>query len=188
MEHSKMDHSRMDHSKTAAVDHSKMDHAAMGHQMSPPAPEPPIAAAQPGQPAASLRGSELDAPAEIAVREAERAAALAKEMASGGHSMMHPGLPYQQTDAGRDSVTPPAHDHAVPEPKQPGDPHRMHQAPSPQSKRPPARSSPSPTPDPRHMRQKPSPPPDPHAGHKPASPRPSPSPTPTPRRHHESPR
>jgi len=124
-----MDHSRMageDHGQKAGsgsheqhapagVGHPELpghsnpadaDHAAMGHgaPMPPPVPEPSAASAQPGQPAATLRADEIDAPAETSLRDAERAAAMSKEMA-GRHGMEH-GTPYRQLDAGRDSASP----------------------------------------------------------------------------------
>jgi hypothetical protein len=82
------------------------DHAAMGHgaPMSPPAPEPSAASAEPGQPAATLRADELDAPAGTSLRDAERAAAMSKEMA-GRHGMGH-GTPYRHLDAGREGASP----------------------------------------------------------------------------------
>jgi hypothetical protein len=106
---SAMDHSKMGHAKpTADSRPAGMDHAAMGHgqQMPPPAPEPAAAVARPGQPAATLRPDEIDSPASTSVRDAERSAELAKEMA-GGHAMQH-GAPYKQIDAGRDSGTQPS--------------------------------------------------------------------------------
>jgi hypothetical protein len=117
MEHPKM--AGMDHSPAAGNAHSNMtetrhskpaatDHAAMGHgePMPPPAPEPATASAQPGQPAATLRVDELDGPAPTARRDAERAQAMAKELAN-GHAMQH-GSPYRQLDAGRDPAASPS--------------------------------------------------------------------------------
>ena len=52
------------------------------------------------RPAETLRPDALDAPAATSLAEAERAAALAKEMA-GHHGMSH-GTPYRQQDAGRE--------------------------------------------------------------------------------------
>lgn len=136
-----MDHSRMpgmDHGGTAGagkakqpateMDHSTMpgmlqpkagamDHASMGHgaPMPPPSPEPAAASAQPGQPAATLQADDVDAPAATSLRDAERSAAMAKEMA-GGHGMQH-GTPYRQLDAGRDSESGPTHEHGAPAPR-----------------------------------------------------------------------
>ncbi len=114
----------MDHSKmpgTAGMDHAKggpamagMDHSAMagmnhgaasampgmGHDMSamgaprPPIPEPALTVARPGQPAATLRSDDIDAPAPTAIRDASRAGGM--DMAGMSHGT------YRQTDAGRD--------------------------------------------------------------------------------------
>jgi len=156
-----MDHSRMsgagsgkqpatgtEHSTMPGAQHSKpaaMDHAAMGHgaSMPPPSPEPAAASAQPGQPAATLQADDVDAPAATSLRDAERSAALAKEMA-GGHGMQH-GTPYRQLDAGRDSESGLTHEHGGPPPETttPADPHASHAAPAAAP-----RPSPSPTPKP----------------------------------------
>jgi hypothetical protein len=101
MEHPKM--AGMDHAPAAGNAHSKMGH---GEPMPPPAPEPATASAQPGQPAATLRVDELDGPAPTARRDAERAQAMAKELAN-GHAMQH-GSPYRQLDAGRDPAASPS--------------------------------------------------------------------------------
>jgi hypothetical protein len=118
------DKAGMQHSKPAAT-----DHAAMGHGTPPPpSPEAAVASAQAGQPAATLKADDIDAPAATSLREAERASALAREM-PGGH-MQH-GTPYKQLDAGRGD-----------DPKPAEDPHAMHRPPAP-------RPSPSPTPTPK---------------------------------------
>ena len=156
----------MNHSTMPGMDHTNMA-AAQGMNMAPPAPEAPTAAARPGQTAATLQPTELDQPPTTSVREAARAAAMAEEMASGGHGMMH-GT-YRQIDAGRDDVTPSSgaeHEghQAVPvSPPHPGaGAHRDHSAPvSPRPESPRA----SPSPDPHRMHSMP----------------PSPRPTPTPR-------
>ena len=98
----------------------------------PPQPEPASAVAPSGGPAATLRADSVDAPAPTAVAEAERSAALAAEMAMGGHGLQHGS--YVQTDAGRE-----------PRPDTPAaDPHHMHGAPA----APPPKPTPSPTPTP----------------------------------------
>lgn len=158
---------------TAGLDHSKMDHARTTTQqrpampMAPPAPEPQSRTAAPGQPAATLRPDEIDAPAPTSISEAERSAAMAKEMA-GGHGMKH-GAPYRQLDAGREDTGSPPQAKPAPRP----DPHQMHRTPP----APPSKSTaPLAAPSPRA-----SPAADPHELHKaPASPRPSPTPRPTP--------
>jgi hypothetical protein len=153
MDHSRMDHSRAagppaghgahaapaaggtpsrPGSATAGMDHSKMpDHSGMapapGMAMPPPRPEPASATATPGQPAATLRRDALDGPASTSAGDAARSAAIAAEMAAGGHAMQH-GT-YTQTDAGRDSVAP-----------APGAGHEGHPA------APPSRPRPSPSP------------------------------------------
>ena len=88
----------MDHSNMAGMDHSSMPGMA-GMTMPPPRPEPQSATATPGQPAATLRVDDIDRPAPSAVEEAARSAAMAAEMAGGGHGMSH-GT-YQHIDAGR---------------------------------------------------------------------------------------
>ena len=134
-----MDHSKMGHegpTPAAGVDHSSMpgmQHpsgaaaptgahamAGMDHAMPSPKPEPVSQTATPGQLAATLRGSEIDAPAPTSVDDAARSAAMAKEMAD-GHAMSHGS--YRQLDAGRDDVRPtspkpspspsPRHEHSV---------------------------------------------------------------------------
>ena len=95
----------MDHSRMPGMDHTNMA-ATQGLKMAPPAPEPPTAAARPGQTAATLRPTELDQPPTTSLREAARAAAMAEEMAGGGHGMMH-GT-YRQIDAGREDSMPPS--------------------------------------------------------------------------------
>jgi hypothetical protein len=69
-----------------------------------------------GQPAATLRGDDIDAPAATSLREAEHAAELARAM--GGHAMHH-GAAYRHTDAGRE---------AQPSPSPKPSPHRHHQS------------------------------------------------------------
>lgn len=107
-----MDHASvpgMDHARTPSMDHAKMGHSPAMSQPAPvpppPVPEQPVAVAEPGQPAATLRPDEIDSPALTAVREAARAAEMAMQMAGGGHGMQH-GT-YRQIDAGRDDATPP---------------------------------------------------------------------------------
>jgi hypothetical protein len=160
----------MSHSTMPGMDHRNMA-APQGMNMAPPAPEPPTAVARPGQTAATLQPTELDQPPTTSVREAARAAAMAEEMASGGHGMMH-GT-YRQIDAGRDDVTPSSsssgaeHEghHAAPAPPPPpgAGAHRDHSAPA--SPRPQSSPRASPSPDPHRMHSMP----------------PSPRPTPTPR-------
>ncbi len=95
-----------------------------GHASSPagvqPAPSAPApAAVPPGQPAATLRPDPLDAPAASSVADAQRAAALAQEMAGDGHGGHGAGT-YRQIDAGRASGAQPEsqeheeHDHDPP--------------------------------------------------------------------------
>jgi len=182
---------RTDHAM-AGMDHTNRA-ASQAMTTSPPPPEPAAAAARPGQAAATLRADEIDGPATTSLREAARSAAMAEEMAGGGHGMVH-GI-YRQIDAGRDDVTPPpeggpeGHQAAPSSQPQPSaGSHHMHPAPA--SPRP--QSSPradekgggSPAPGGHHHRQakpqaKPSPSPDPHRMHSmPASPRPTPTPQP----------
>lgn len=151
------------------------DMAAMG-QMTARAPlpqEPPLAVAQPGQPAKVLRSDPIDSPAPTAVVDADRAAAMAAEMAGGGHAMSQ-GT-YRQVDAGRDMVRAPmvpgAHGaHGQPAP-----------AASPSGVKP---TAPSAGPAATHQHESappkasPSPPADPHGMHAAPSPRPQPSPSP----------
>jgi hypothetical protein len=161
----------MDHSRMPGMDHSNMAQSpTMGQP--PPLPERPVAVAAPGQPAATLRPDEIDSPAPTAIREAERAAAMAMEMAGeGGHGMQH-GV-YRQIDAGREDVTPPpqggheGHQVTPPPPALSADPHGAHAAPRP------APQTAPPTPDPHSMHAAP-------ASPKPAA-KPSPRPTPSPR-------
>ena len=180
----------MDHSTIPGMDHTNMA-ATQGLKMAPPAPEPPTAAARPGQTAATLRPTELDQPPTTSLREAAHAAAMAEEMAGGGHGMMH-GT-YRQIDAGRDEVTPSSgaehegHQAAPGSPPPPGaGSHRDHSAPaSPRPEPPRADEKGAATPPPgghEHgqapTRAQPSPSPAPHRMH---SMPPSPRPTPTPR-------
>lgn len=161
----------------AGMDHSNMP----SMKMAPPLPERPSVSAQPGQTAATLRPSDLDLPAPTSVRDAARSAAMAQEMAGGGHGGMTHGV-YSQTDAGRDTITPsggttaPAHGggHSPGAASPTTDPHQMHSAP--------AQPRPSPSPaavsPPTTLPAQPSPAADPHRGHgQPAPPRPSPSPS-----------
>ena len=130
-----MDHAKMGHSPTTPMDHSGMAQHGAGMALPPPKPEAASAVAASGAPAATLRADSIDAPAPTAVADAERSAAMAAEMATGGHGMQH-GT-YTQTDAGRE-----------PRPETPAaDPHRMHGAPA--APRPKALPSPTPTPSPR---------------------------------------
>lgn len=107
-----MDHANMPGMKPAgaATTHggamTGMDHANMpGMASAPPLPERRSVSAQPGQPAATLHPGDLDGPAPTSVSDAARSAAMAQEMAGGGHGMDHGS--YSQTDAGRDSVASP---------------------------------------------------------------------------------
>lgn len=164
------------------MDHSQMGHssAGSGHERTAPGgtamargPETTASTAAAGAPAASLRPSDIDAPAPTSAAEALRAERLAAEMAGGAHSMHH-GT-YSHTDAGRESTaaapgTGAAHHGHQPPPvaPTPGDGvHRGHDAP-PASK---------PAPVPSHD----------HAGGPPVerSPRPSPRPTPSPTPHRQ---
>lgn len=123
MDHARtgMDHSRSEggaapgqlhagHSPQAAGQPGAMDHAAMGHSatprtpLPPPEPEPSSRTAPPGQPAATLQPDALDGPVATSVSDASRAAAMAAEMAAGGHAMQHGS--YTHTDAGREGVVP----------------------------------------------------------------------------------
>jgi hypothetical protein len=175
----------MEHPTMPGMDHTNMNMA--------PSPEPATAAARPGQTAATLQPNELDRPPTTSLREAARAAAMAEEMAAGGHGMVH-GT-YRQIDAGSDDVTPPpegrheGHPAAPPSqaPPSAGSQH-MHSAPT--SPRP--ESSPradekdvgsSPPGGHEHgqtrPRGQPSHSPDPHRMHSmPPSPQPTPSPRP----------
>jgi hypothetical protein len=88
----------------AGMDHSNMP--GMSHDMptSPPWPEPVSATAKPGQPAETLKPDPLDQPPPTSVADAARSAAMAVEMAGGGHGMSHGK--YQHVDVGRDTDTP----------------------------------------------------------------------------------
>ena len=90
-----------------------------GHAGHMPAAPPVPAHASPGQPAATLRPDAADAPAATSVIDAQRAAALASEMAGGGHGGHGAGT-YRQLDAGRAPTAQPEsqeheeHDHKPP--------------------------------------------------------------------------
>jgi hypothetical protein len=169
--------------------------AAMGQTTAPAPlpPEPPVAVAQPGQPAALLRQDPIDAPVPTAVMDATRAAAMAAEMASGGMAMSH--VTYRQVDAGRDVVRAPmpmtgGHEghQMAPSTAAPMAPaaHGAHgqPAPAPSSTSGGKPTAPSATPAPAHQHETAppktsvSPPPDPHRMHAAPSPRPQPSPSP----------
>ncbi len=100
----------------APDEHAGHGSAAPGQQATQELPAP--AAVPAGQPAATLRPDPLDAPAATAVIDALRAAALAREMAGGGHAGHGAGT-YRQLDAGREpgaqppppEAPPPDHHH-----------------------------------------------------------------------------
>jgi hypothetical protein len=108
-----MDHSRMagmaGHQQTQTDPHAGMHHSkmpGMSHDMpiSAPSPEPVSATAKPGQPAETLQPGSLDQPPATSVADAARSAAMAAEMAGGGHGMSHGK--YQHLDVGRDTEAP----------------------------------------------------------------------------------
>lgn len=162
-----MDHSAMGHGSSTPSTMKGMDHSAMGHQagmpttMTPPKPEPATATATSQQPRGTLRPDANDGPAATSISDAERSAAMAAEMAGGGHGMQH-GT-YKQTDAGRESLMPQAPQQPQPSPT--ADPHRMHGAPAPRPTPPPLTGHQGHTPAPPQPKSKPSPTPDPHLQH-----------------------
>ena len=200
-----MDHSKMgpagsnsaasaNHSGMAGMDHDMAAMRQMGHVGAalPLPPEPPVAVAQPGQPATILRPDSIDTPAQTAVMDATRAAAMAAEMAGGGHAMSH-GT-YKQVDAGRDMVRAPmpmtgGHEGHQPAPSTsapmaPGA-HGAHGQPAPATSSPSGVKPTAPTtPAAKHQHESappktsPSPPADLHRMHAAPSPRPQPSPSP----------
>lgn len=101
--HAGMDHSKMSGMKPSVggMDQSKASH---GMPNPPPSPEPESASARPGQPAATLHPDPVDQPAPTSVAEAARSAAIAAQMAGGGHAMSHGA--YRHLDAGRDVLAP----------------------------------------------------------------------------------
>ena len=134
-----MDHSNMAGMKTgaspapgepsmASMDHSNMP-GMSGMAMPPPRPEPQSATAAPGQPAATLRVDDIDRPSPSAVEEAARSAAMAAEMAGGGHGMSH-GT-YQHIDAGRGGDKPAPGGKQAPKAKPSPSPHSHHDASTP---------------------------------------------------------
>ena len=188
-----MDHSRMSGGSTpgmAGMNHASMsttnpsgmagrghDMAGMGQMgakgpMGAPVPEPPLAVARPGQPAATLRTDGIDAPVATAIKDAARADGMSGEMAGMSHGM------YRQTDAGRDVVRSPTpitggHEgHEMAPSTAPPMPaaHGAHGQPaSPRSSPTTANPTPAPAPSPAGI---------PHDMHAMPSPRPQPSPSP----------
>jgi hypothetical protein len=98
-------HGGMAHGRTpvgAPGEESAGGHAGMEHRRQPAAPGAPRPApVPPGQPAATLRPDDLDAPAATSLIDAQRAAEKAREMAGGGGHGGHGAGTYRQRDAGR---------------------------------------------------------------------------------------
>lgn len=92
-------HAALGHAQSPAAPGGHAGHGTMAGQ-APPAPSVPAPVAVPsGQPAATLRPDPLDAPAATSQTDAQRSAAMAREMA-GGHGA-HGAGNYRQVDAGR---------------------------------------------------------------------------------------
>lgn len=90
--------------------------AHAGHTMTTQPAAPPALSAQAvrGQAGSTLQTDPLDAPAATSVSDANRARAMADEMATGGHAM-HGTTRYQQVDAGRAAGQPQQqHQHTPP--------------------------------------------------------------------------
>jgi hypothetical protein len=83
---------------TPPAGHAGHAPSPVGAQPAPLAPAP--VAVPPGQPAATLRPDPLDAPAATSLAAAQSSAAMAQEMAGGGHGG-HSAGNYRQVDAGR---------------------------------------------------------------------------------------
>lgn len=78
------------------MEHGAMEHGAMEADASPP---PPTL-----NPTAPVGGDPIDAPATTSVADAERAAALTREMSGGSMQHQHGSTTYRQTDAGRQTT------------------------------------------------------------------------------------
>lgn len=102
------------HTPAEGVDHSGTAGMAMA-----PRPEPKLAAAEPGDPAATLQPDDIDRPAPTSLEEAARSQAMNAGMAAGGHGMGH-GT-YKHIDAGREGAASPEggghQHHQTPEPR-----------------------------------------------------------------------